>query len=150
MASVTAVQPPAGRARVVWSQLEGLLAKRTVIPVIGPDVVVVDGELGKRPLTEYIAKDVEETLGLEPSQNGPSTLNDVACRCLASNMPIDEVYTAVKDSLDAHPFEPPESLKKLARIDAFTLYVTTTFDDLLKRAIDTERFAGAEKTQTYA
>ena len=149
-ASVIAVHPSAGRARVVWSQLEGLLAKRSVIPVIGPDVVVVDGELGKRPLTEYIAKDVEEALGLDPVGDGISTLNDVACRCLASNMPIDEVYTAVKDSLDAHPFEPPESLKKLARIDAFTLYVTTTFDDLLKRALDIERFGGAEKTQTYA
>lgn len=150
VSSATAVHPSPGRARVVWSQLEGLLAKRSVIPVIGSDVVVVDGELGKRPLTDYIAKDVAEALDLDPDYDGTSTLNDVACQCLASNMPIDEVYTAVKDSLDAHPFEPPESLKKLARIDAFTLYVTTTFDDLLKRALDNERFDGAEKTQVYA
>jgi hypothetical protein len=146
----TSVQPAPGRAKVAWSQLEGLLAKRNVIPVIGSDVVVVDGELGKRPLTDYIAKDVAETLELDQGWNETTTLNDVACRALASNMPIDDVYTAVKDSLESHPFEPPESLRKLARINAFTLFVTTTFDDLLKRAIDIERFGGEDKTAVYA
>ena len=146
----TAVQPPPGRAKVAWSQLEGLLARRNVIPVIGPDVVVVDGALGRRPLTDYIAKDVAETLELDQGWNEKTTLNDVACRCLASNMPIDDVYTAVKDSLESHPFEPPESLRKLARIDAFKLFVTTTFDDLMKRALDIERFNGEDKTAVYA
>jgi len=146
----TAVQPPPGRAKVAWSQLEGLLARRNVIPVIGPDVVVVDGELGRRPLTDYIAKDVAETLELDQGWNEKMSLNDVACRCLASNMPIDDVYTAVKDSLESHPFEPPESLRKLARINAFNLFVTTTFDDLMKRALDIERFNGEDKTAVYA
>lgn len=146
----TSVQPAPGRAKVAWSQLEGLLAKRNVIPVIGPDVVVVDGDLGRRPLTDYIAKDVAETLELDQGWNENTTLNDVACRALASNMPIDDVYTAVKDSLESHPFEPPESLRKLARINAFSLFVTTTFDDLLKRALDIERFGGEDKTAVYA
>lgn len=44
----------------------------------------------------------------------------------------------------------PEPLRQLARIREFNLFVTTTFDSLLAKALDEERFAGAPRTQSLA
>src|SRR5262245_46586901 len=42
------------------------------------------------------------------------------------------------------------SLRQLAQITDFDLYVTTTFDPLLEQAINDERFAGAQSTEVIA
>ena len=43
-----------------------------------------------------------------------------------------------------------EPLKQLASITDFSLYLSTTFDDLLARAIDEVRFGGQPRTQRLA
>jgi hypothetical protein len=117
---------------------------------VGPDAVVVEGDRGRRPFIDYLAVQVEELLELEPTEN--PTLNEVACRFLARAGPqrMAEIYISVQLALKESRFEPPEVLRKLAGIRAFHLYVTTTFDDLLRRAIDLERFGGAERTRKVA
>jgi len=41
-------------------------------------------------------------------------------------------------------------VRQLAEIGSFTLFVSTCFDDLMKRAIDEARFGGEERTQSLA
>lgn len=131
-----------------WSQLLDHIARKRVVPVVGPDAVVVDGADGPRPLVHYLARWTEERLNL-PRTEAP-TLNDVASRYVAEGGRMDDVYWEVKESLEQHPLEVPEAIRKLARIEGFTLFVTTCFDDLLRRAIDQERFGGQQQTQVLA
>jgi hypothetical protein len=125
--------------------------ERLVVPIIGPDAVVIDGDDGLRPFTEYLARWVERGLGLAPGDKPASDLNDVACRFLqVPGATREDLYITVKEALDQNPVQPPEALRKLARIKAFKLYVTTGIDDLLRNAIDIERFRGRRRTQLFA
>ena len=47
-------------------------------------------------------------------------------------------------------FAPPLALRQLAEITDFDLFVTTTFDSLLEKAINAERFGGAQSTEVIA
>lgn len=149
------VLPESGSARnerdePVWDQLLALLAARKVIPIIGSDVVQVDGGAGVRPLTECVARRVADRLEIPLGEIERPTLNLIACRYLASGGDINDVYAYVNRALNAAPaFAIPDTLTKLARIDAFDLYVTTTFDDLLLRALNQERNAHAAE-YTYS
>jgi TIR domain-containing protein/SIR2-like protein len=138
-----------------WPELLARLEKGRVIPVVGPDAVVVGGELGDRPLAEYVARRAEAELGLEPTPPEQRTSpHEVACRYVVEGRgQLAEVYGVMKSALDQErPAAPPPALLKLAGIRAFKLYVTTTFDDLLKWAIDQTRHGGAPRTKvlTYS
>jgi hypothetical protein len=139
--------------KAVWNPLLELLEQRKVIPVIGPDVVLVGTDAyGRIPLTQFLAKRTAELLELPAADSDADheTLNSVACRWTATGEPIAEVYAAVHEALLEQPLEPPEELVKLAKIRAFDLYVTTTFDDLLERALDNTRYDGKRVTRSYA
>jgi hypothetical protein len=125
--------------------------ERLVVPIIGPDAVVIDGEVGPRPYSEYLARWVESALELSPGDQPASDLNEVACRFLQMRgASRDELYTAVKVAVDENPVDPPPELRRLAGITAFKLYVTTEIDDLLRTAIDAARFKGQRRTRPFA
>jgi hypothetical protein len=144
------VSAQSGASPLFWRQLLALIDERRVVPIVGPDASLVDGPAGPEPVTCAIARRVETLLELEPTTQ--PTLHSVAARWLATAGPqrIADVYGAVKLALDDQPFPVPDTLRKLARIRAFDLFVTTTPDDLLRRAIDEERFGGRPVTQLFA
>ncbi|MFL5382868.1 MAG: toll/interleukin-1 receptor domain-containing protein [Longimicrobiaceae bacterium] len=146
------VPPPAAPPGVFWMQLLSLMQERKVIPIVGHDAIVVQDEHGPCTLNEYLARRVAVALGLgavDPRQS--TTLNQVVCHYLERpGAQLVQVYSAVKFALSAPPVAVPDALRKLAGIDAFQLYVTTTFDNLLQRAIDAERFGGEKRTQWLA
>jgi hypothetical protein len=136
-----------------WRHLFSLLKSRKVIPVVGQDVVIVQGEYGACTLNEHIARRVERSLELQPSPaTHRPTLHEVACRYLQATgeREIGNLYWAVNDALAEQQVGVPDSLRKLARIGAFKLYVSTTFDDLLQRAINIERYGGQPRTTVLA
>jgi hypothetical protein len=147
--------PPA--SPLFWRQLISLLKDRQVIPVVGNDAIVVEDAHGPCTLNTFVARRVEATLELpRTAPPEPVTLHQVACRYLEGIKPgdgrqIGDLYWAVKEALAEPPApEPPPALCKLAGIDAFTLYVTTTFDDLLKTALDRARHGGRPRTRSFA
>lgn len=135
-----------------WQSLLNLMDKGRVIPVVGPDAVIIDGALGPRPLTEYLAPLVERILGLPPGDPPATELEDVACRYLqrAGSQKFSRLYGAVMMALEELGPQQSEPLRKLARIGAFKLFVTTTFDDLLFQALAAERPGGVEAVKTFA
>jgi len=142
-----------GPTGLFWSQLLSRLKKRELIPVVGPDAIRLEDDDGSCTLDTFLARRVARYLGLEPGE--APTLHAVACRYLKEAGQIDDVYAAVNDVYASDvvartPVQVPEALRKLARIDAFPLYVTTTFDDLLLRALNQERFGGRELTTSLA
>jgi hypothetical protein len=144
------VSAQSGASPLFWRQLLALLDERRVVPIVGPDASLVVGPDGPEPVTCAVARRVETLLELEPTAQ--PTLHSVAARWLATAgaQRIADVYGAVKLALDDQPFPVPDTLRKLARIRAFDLFVTTTPDDLLRRAIDEERFGGRAATQVFA
>jgi TIR domain/SIR2-like domain len=132
----------------LWQELLAQLDQGSIIPIVGPGAVVMEGELGPRPVSEYVARRAEYQLELEPLTPPEQTLtpHQVACRYLDERRgPITDVYVEMNLALAAEcppSATPPAALMKLAGIQAFRLYVTTTFDDLLDRAVGLQRLNG--------
>jgi len=75
----------------------------------------------------------------------------VAYRFLAQGNQIDDIYPALKIvALRAESLPIPEPLLQLADIRPPQLFVTTTFDSFLARAINLRRYSGNPKTQVLA
>jgi hypothetical protein len=80
----------------------------------------------------------------------PASLNDVACQYLAhSDSKRNSIYTCLSiivDEANAY-LRPPIALRQLAEITDFNLFLTTTFDSLMKSALDEIR---KKETQSLA
>lgn len=131
-----------------WDQLLQLIDSGGVVPVVGAELLVCDDGDGPIPMYRRLALALADYLDV-PCEELPAgaELNEVACRYLARGNPIEDIYPAVKTVFANQAFSVPNALRQLAEIEAFDLYVTTTFDPLLKEALDQARFEGAERTE---
>lgn len=108
------------------------------------------------PLYPFLATKLALYLGLDADELPPGAeFNEVAYRCMAAGHAIEDIYPALKtvmDRLDEQALGIPPQLVKLAEIEPFRLFVSTTFDNLLERALDQVRSAdeGPAQTLTYA
>ena len=112
--------------------------------------MVKDGGQEKMFLN-YVAERVAADLGLpaeDLSEEAP--LNDLVCRFRKQGGARQEVYPLIKEIAADTTLTVPEPLRNLARIRHFNLFVTTTFDSLLERALRDERPQQNVKSLTYA
>ncbi|NML18462.1 toll/interleukin-1 receptor domain-containing protein [Azohydromonas caseinilytica] len=132
-----------------------------VIPVIGADLVSVTYRGRTVPLMQAVAERLLQHYGRQPAPGTPQAgatgvvlrpghaLNDAVCAVLDDRR--RDPYATVQRALNEivqHCAEPlPAPLLDLATVDAFRLFVTTTPDELLVRAIDQVRHGGAPKTR---
>jgi hypothetical protein len=134
-----------------WEDLLNFIEERQVIPIVGPELLLVETEGGRRLLYDWLAEKLAAKLGVDTAQlPKPCTLNDVVCWFLASHGRREEAYTRLRSILRDANFAPPLALRQLAQITDFDLFVTTTFDPLLEQAINAERFQGAQSTEVIA
>lgn len=110
--------------------------KTGVIPVIGPDLVQVEGT----PLSKYLACELAGRLGVkEPEADDSIPLDAVIWSGRQSGRSrancIEELCELVR-TLD---LPVPEPLRQLADMEHFALFVTTAFDPLLVRALTESR-----------
>jgi hypothetical protein len=134
-----------------WEDLLNFIEERRVIPIVGPELVSVATDAGPRLLYEWAAEKLAVRLNVDTSElPRPLTLNDVVCWFLSSRGRREEAYTRLRTILREASFEPPPTLRRLAQITDFNLFVTTTFDSLLEQAINLERFGGQAATDVLA
>jgi TIR domain/SIR2-like domain len=134
-----------------WEDLLNFIEERQVIPIVGPELLLVETEGGRRLLYDWLAEKLAAKLGVDTALlPKPCTLNDVVCWFLASHGRREEAYTRLRSILRDANFAPPLALRQLAQITDFDLFVTTTFDPLLEQAINAERFQGAQSTEVIA
>ena len=134
-----------------WDDLLNYIEERRVIPIVGPDLLRVQTERGLRPLYEYLAEKLAARLSVDPSVlPQPLTLNDVVCAYLGQRGRREEAYTRLRSIMREVEFEPPQALRQLAQITDFDLFVTTTFDPLLERAVNMERYGGQPSAEVIA
>ena len=154
-------------AEEFWEELLAQMEAGQLIPVVGSELLTVVAKDRETPLYQVLAERLLAKYGLvadvatpeRDSPQNPTTvslrpyheLNDAVCALAHRGRRVQDLYRPVNDLLKALLESPGESalqpLRDLAGISGFKLFVTTTPDDLLARAIDAERYGGIAKTE---
>jgi hypothetical protein len=121
-----------------WKSLLTLIGEQRVIPIVGPSLLEVEHNGAKVLLDQYLA----EKLAQEFSLGSGTNLNAAICQFLSSRNDVIDLYPAIWNILEEARLAPPKPLLQLAQIRHFNLFVTTTFDPLLERALNQVRFNG--------
>jgi hypothetical protein len=134
-----------------WDDLLSFIEERRVVPIVGPELLMVATEHGPRLLYDWAAEKLASRLNVNTSElPHPYTLNDVACMFLAQRGRREEAYVRLRSIIKDANFAPPGTLRHLAAISDFDLFVSTTADSLLEAAINLERFGGAPGTEVLS
>ncbi len=134
-----------------WDDLLSFIEERRVIPIVGPELLLVSTERGPRLLLDWVAEKLASRLNVDTAELPRNyTLNDVVCWFLAARGRREEAYVRLRGIIKDANFEPPVTLRRLAAITDFDLFVSTTFDSLLESAINLERFHGAASTEVLS
>ena len=123
-----------------WDDLLLYLEQGQVIPIIGQDLLTVEFE-GRsvnayRLIAERFAQDLRISTDLLPED---FTLSQVIAAYPRFREKRSLIYSQTKATFDRLPVSLPESLRRLARIPAFQIFVTTTFDPWMEKALIEER-----------
>jgi len=138
---------------IFWDILIQLIEEGQVIPVVGQDLLTVS-DAGRRTLLyPYLAEKLAAALGISSEDlSDGEELNEVACRYITAGNRVEDIYPALKTiapRVEAG-LQVPEPLLKLAAIRPLRLFVTTTFDSFLSRALNQVRFGGNPTTRIVA
>jgi hypothetical protein len=134
-----------------WDDLLNFIEERRVIPIVGPELLMVSTDRGPRLLHDWVAERLAVRLNVNTADlPQPYTLNDVVCWFLANRGRREEAYVRLRSIIKEANFEAPAALRKLAAITDFDLFVSTTFDSLLETAINLERSGGAPSTDVLS
>ena len=120
-----------------WEDLLIAIEDRRVVPVVGRDLLVVPGAGGPSLLYRELATRLAEALGIHPGDLPPEPeIEDVTHRVLVERLADwSTLYARLRALLDKMAPPIPAPLAKLAEIEPLSLVVSTTFDDLLSRAL---------------
>ena len=147
MATETAMTPDLDED--FWEDLLTLIEEGKVIPVLGAGVVTRADDQGL--FYPWLARRLAERLAIPlTTRTTAINLNDVATAHLIKGGKRNLLYLRLAQILREECPAPGQSLLDLARISAFNLYLTTTFDPLLRKALDAVRYGGAEATSVCA
>ena len=137
---------------IFWDQLIQLIEEGKVVPVVGQDLLTTPESNGRKLLYPFLAEKLAVYLKVSADDLPEGAeLNEVACRYLSKGKPAQQVYAALKTvAAEAEDFPVPEPLLKLAAIRPFQLFVSTTFDSSLARALNQKRFGGNLKTAVFS
>ena len=119
-----------------WDNLLDYIQDRTVVPVIGSELVTVREGDREVPLYCWLAQRLAADLQL-PTAELPEgfDLNDVVSLHPRRRGERDELYARIHRMLRNAALTPPEPLRALAGIPGFDLFVSLTFDSLLAEAL---------------
>jgi len=135
-----------------WDQLLQLIEESKVVPVVGQDLLTVPPSTGHSLLYPFLAERLAAYLRV-PADALPEggELNEVACRYLVKGKPIQHVYAALKTvAVEAEALPIPTPLVQLASIRPIQLFVSTTFDSSMTRAVNQTRYGGNPGTRVFA
>jgi len=143
-------------AEEFWEDLLAFVEDRRVIPVVGGELLTIEDQGQTVPLYRAVAERLlDKYRASTPELPGGDALgkgrelSDAVTALASAGKRIKDLYRPIYDILrtllSTHR-EPPVALRQLAAIRHFDLFVTATPDDLLARALNTERFGGAPQT----
>jgi hypothetical protein len=142
-----------------WQELLSVIAYRPVVPVLGAELLTVQNKNGQQVSLYYA---VAERLLEEYGATGPlsghgshrisisyGSLYEAVRHLEAAGHPVEPLYNRIywilNDLLTDQAI--PEPLRQLAEITDFNLFVSTTPDDLLVRALNHQRYGNHSTTR---
>jgi hypothetical protein len=122
-----------------WNKLINLILEGSVIPVLGPELLVVpeNGEL-KRLYDMWGSELAAQTHIDRPEDARRWTIYDVANQLSQLEFANDVAFD-IDEVVRLRSWPVPDALKNLARIQDFSLYITTTVDHLMFQAMTEAR-----------
>lgn len=132
-----------------WNQLIRIIGRESVVPVVGEDILVLDAQ-NNTMLYDEIARKYADYAEIEISPGHAFTLSATVRSHPEFNTNPHDISQEIGEEFEELAPEIPIPIKKLASITGFNLFVTTTFDNLLERAINQIRFNGQAKTKVIA
>jgi hypothetical protein len=135
----------------IWDRLLDSLEERSVVPILGPDLLQVEVDGQTILLDEYLARQLARVNGL-PEENLPleRPLNGVVCRLIRLRKDRYGICDDILQIMKGASFRPPWALRQIAEISDFNLFVSTTFDSLLEKAINEVRFGDSPATSAIS
>jgi hypothetical protein len=133
-----------------WNQLLDLIAAGTVVPVVGEELLQVTATSGMTTLYPELATRFAQRCDITMEDALKSNLSATVRRHPDFRDNPHDVYHDLTAEYEEWKPAIPEPLRALAQIRHLNLFVSTTFDDLLERALNEERFGGARKTEVIA
>ncbi len=132
---------------LIWDELLDYIAAGSVIPIIGPELVVVDYAGRREPYHRMLARELATRLKL--GDLGPAaTLDQVVRTYLAKpGAKRQSVYRELGDLATKLSVKIPEPLLQLAGIRRLNLFATFCTDTFLAQAINAIRFGGRAETR---
>lgn len=124
----------------LWSELTRFVREGALIPITGSELLEIPSAAGgTKNFYTLVAEELAQRLEVDSPQNtGERALNEVACSYLAKpRSRAEELYPQVKEVVEQleQSVPIPKALDDLAALPV-KLFVTTTFDNLLVRAIE--------------
>ncbi|MCR4805257.1 MAG: toll/interleukin-1 receptor domain-containing protein [Clostridia bacterium] len=116
-----------------WDMLLDYIGQGRVVPVIGPELLVAAEDGRNVPFYQAVSKRLACHFDM-PEVEG-ETLSDLLARFLRGNNTVKMARTGLIKVLKELEDQPQPSLRRLASVTAFRLFLTTTPDALLARAL---------------
>ena len=116
-----------------WDMLLDYIGQGRVVPVIGPELLVAAEDERHVPFYQAVSRRLARHFDM-PEVEG-ETLSDLLSRFLKRNNTVKMARTGLIKVLKVLEDQPQPSLQRLASVDAFRLFLTTTPDALLAKAL---------------
>ena len=130
-----------------WADLLSHIRQRVLVPVVGPDLTVVNVGNTEQTFTSLIGQRLVETYHLTVSP-GMTTMGEAVAAFLRERGQggVQRLYRVINDIIVELDPAPGDALRNLAAIDDLRLFVSTTPDRLLAKAVNEVRFQGRPTT----
>jgi hypothetical protein len=130
-----------------WDELLTYVEAHSVIPVVGPELVIVEHNGRREPYYRLLARELATRLKLgDPGE--AATLDQVVGAYLAKpGSRRQSIYRELGDIAGKLTLNIPEPLLQLAGITDLNLYVSFCTDNFLAQAINAARFGGRAETR---
>lgn len=131
-----------------WGDLLAHIRRQVLVPVVGPDLALVNVDGREQTFTSLIGQRLVEEYRLSAPAEVATTGEAVALVLGERGRDeVDRLYRVIYDIIDELDPAPGDALCDLAAIDDLRLFVSTTPDRLLAKAINKVRFQGREETR---
>jgi hypothetical protein len=131
-----------------WDDLLAYIRDGVLVPVIGPQLLVIDADRPGQRLFEAVAERLAARYQL-PLPNGGASLSDAVSSVLQARGRDESqrLYRIINDIITSLSGHVPDALRKIAEISDLRVFLSTSPDRLLIQALNDVRFHGQARTR---
>jgi hypothetical protein len=131
-----------------WDDILAHIRQQVLVPVVGPDLTVVNVDNAEQTLTSIIGQRLAERYRLT-MPSGMTTMGDAVAVFLRERGrdELERLYRVINGIIEELDPVPGDPLRNLAAIGDLRLFVSTTPDRLLAQAVNEVRFQGKPVTR---